>query len=143
MSVWKRGLMSSHPKQLALERTLLELGHAVDDYLEDRYHDYFVRHPNRPRRGATANPSQDGLFSIGTQFTAGYGSDLGRGYIVVIEIRTLQHVPPIIRREIEEDGIEYLRTQLPVFFPDRKIEVKKDGNLYKLVGDFSLGYASH
>ncbi|MDI9455478.1 MAG: hypothetical protein QM442_06495 [Spirochaetota bacterium] len=135
--------MSSHPKQLALEQTLLELSHVVDDYLEDRYHDYFIRHPNRPKRGSTASASHDGLFSIGTQFTAGYGSDLGRGYIVVIEIRTLQNVPSVIRRKIEEDGIEYLRTQLPVFFPDRKIEVKKDGNLYKLVGDFSLGSVGH
>ncbi|NLZ77529.1 MAG: hypothetical protein GX911_06135 [Spirochaetales bacterium] len=135
--------MSSHPKQLALERTLLALSHEVDEYLEDRYHDYFERHPNRPKRGTTASASHDGLFSIGTQFTPGYGSDLGRGYLVVIEIRTLQKVPPAIRQTIEEDGIEFLRTRLPLFFPDRKIEVKRDGSVYKMVGDFSLGDASH
>lgn len=135
--------MSNHPKQLALERKLLDLSHDVDNYLEDRYHDYFIRHPNRPKRGATSSAAHDGLFSIGTQFTAGYGSELGRGYIVVIEIRTLQHVPKIIRQEIEEDGIEYLRSILPIYFPNRKLEVKKDGNVYKLIGDFSLGHASH
>ncbi|MFA5699022.1 MAG: hypothetical protein WC954_04725 [Sphaerochaeta sp.] len=135
--------MSNHPKQIALEKKLLELSHDVDEYLENRYHDYFIRHPNRPKRGSTSSPAHDGLFSIGTQFTAGFGSDHGRGYLIVIEIRTLQHVPLDIRSQIETDGIEYLTTLLPHYFPERKIEVMRDGNVYKLIGDFSLGTASN
>ena len=35
--------------------------------------------------------------------------------------------------------VEQLREELPKVFPDRKYEVKKDGNVYKIIGDFYLG----
>jgi hypothetical protein len=81
----------------------------------------------------------DGLFSTGTKFTLGYGSEHGRGYLVDIEMSTLERVKPEDRQEIEEAGIAFLRDQLPVHFPHRKLSVVKDGKVYKIVGDFSLG----
>lgn len=85
----------------------------------------------------------DGLFSTGTQFTLGYGSDHGRGYLVSVEIRTLSKVHEEDRKEIETSAITYLRSIIPAYFPNRNIEVKRDGNVYKLVGDFSLGASSN
>lgn len=85
----------------------------------------------------------DGLFSTGTQFTLGYGSKHGRGYIVSVEIRTLSRVKDEDKQEIEEAAMTYLRSRIKTYFPDRAIELKQDGNVYKLVGDFSLGSSSN
>jgi hypothetical protein len=95
-------------------------------------------HPNRPERGKAARVSYDGLFSTGTKFTLGYGSEHGRGYLVDIEMSTLEKVHPNDRSEIESAAIEFLEEQLPRHFPNRKLQVVKDGKVYKIVGDFSL-----
>ena len=135
--------MSSHPKQIELEAVLRRLCDDLDHYLEDTYGDRYPLHPNRPARGKAASVAYDGLFSTGTQFTLGYGSDHGRGYLVSVEIRTLSTVKQEDRKAIERSAIAYLRSIIPTYFPDREIEVKRDGNVYKLVGDFSLGNSSN
>jgi hypothetical protein len=131
--------MSTHPKQDKLESSFRVLFDDLDTYLEDRFGSLFQRHPNRPVRGTAASVAYDGLFSTGTQFTLGYGSTYGRGYIVNIEIRTLDPVSAETREMIETAAIEHLSSILPSRFPDRNVSVVKDGSVHKIVGDFSLG----
>lgn len=135
--------MSTHPKQMELEAVMRRLCDDLDHYLEDTFGDRYPLHPNRPARGKAASVAYDGLFSTGTQFTLGYGSDHGRGYLVSVEIRTLSKVHEEDRKEIETSAVTYLRSIIPAYFPNRNIEVKRDGNVYKLVGDFSLGASSN
>lgn len=127
------------PQQQMLENHMRLLCDELDHYLEDRFGDRYPLHPNRPERGKAARVSYDGLFSTGTKFTLGYGSEHGRGYLVDIEMSTLEKVKPEDREEIESAAITFLRDQLPVHFPHRKLTIVKDGKVYKIVGDFSLG----
>jgi hypothetical protein len=48
---------------------------------------------------------------------------------------TLTRVPQYIRDQIEEDAVELLRQELPKEFPDRDLEVERDGPVYKIHGD--------
>ena len=127
------------PQQAELERHLRLLCDELDHFLEDTYGNRYPLHPNRPPRGKAARVSYDGLFSTGTKFTLGYGSEHGRGYLVDIELSTLERVKPEDRGEIEKAAITFLREKLPEHFPARKLDVVKDGKVYKIVGDFSLG----
>ena len=81
-----------HPKQEELERKMSLLCQALDNHLEDIYGEHYRVHPNRLKRGKAANPSFDGLFSTSLAFTLGYGSKFGRGYVVNVEVRTLDKV---------------------------------------------------
>lgn len=130
--------LMSH-KQQVLEQHLRALCDDLDHFLEDTFGDRYPLHPNRPPRGKAARVAYDGLFSTGTKFTLGYGSEHGRGYLVDIEISTLDRVKSEDRQEIETAAITFLRTQLPVHFPNRKLSIVKDGRVYKIIGDFSLG----
>ena len=112
---------------------------AVDNYIEDKYGDLYPLHPVRPKRNETANPQADGLFSVRADFTPGYGSDLGRGYILKVEMKTLAEIPEDVRQTIFTDAVEKFRELLPVYFPDRELEIKQDKEFFKIVGDFSLG----
>ncbi|MGH0052740.1 MAG: hypothetical protein ACQ5SW_05045 [Sphaerochaetaceae bacterium] len=135
--------MSTHPKQAELEATMRRLCDDLDRYLEDTFGNAYPLHPNRLQRGKASSVAYDGLFSTGTQFTLGYGSIHGRGYIVSVEIRTLAWVQKEHKEAIEEAAMAYIRKILPEYFPQRAIELKKDGTVYKLVGDFSLGDSSN
>lgn len=135
--------MSSHPKQVALERTMREMCDELDNHLEESFGSHYPRHPNRLARGKASSVAYDGLFSTGTQFTLGYGSDHGRGYIVSVEIRTLAKVKKEDEKAVEEATVEIINELLPKYFPDREISLEKDGTVYKLVGDFSLGSSSN
>ena len=126
-------------KQQLLEDKFRQLCDELDTYLEDLFGDRYPLHPNRLPRGKASSVAYDGLFSTGTQFTLGYGSESGRGYIIDIDIVTLSRVKPEDRAAIEEAAMNFLRANLQRHFPDRKLEVVKDGSVYKLVGDFSLG----
>ena len=111
----------------------------VDHYIEDHYGDKYSLHPVRPARGETANPEADGLFNIGASFTPGFGSELGRGYLIDIAMSTLDKVDDDVRREIYKATAEKVRELLPIHFPERKLTVKRDRNHFKILGDFSLG----
>jgi len=111
----------------------------VDHYIEDRYGDRYALHPVRPLRGETANPEMDGLFNIGANFTPGFGSELGRGYLIDVAMSTLEKVAEDARREIYEAAAEKVQELLPLHFPERELSVRRDKNHFKIQGDFSLG----
>jgi len=111
----------------------------VDNHIEDLYGDRYDLHPTRPARGQTSNPEADGLFNIGANFTPGFGSELGRGYLIDVSMSTLEKVDENVRREIYEAAAEKVKELLPVHFPERELVVRRDGNTFKIQGDFSLG----
>jgi hypothetical protein len=111
----------------------------VDNYIEDAYGSLYSLHPVRPARGETANPQADGLFNIGADFTPGYGSEHGRGYLVDVTMATLEDVNENTRREICNKAAEKIRELLPLRFPERRLSLRRDGNHFKILGDFSLG----
>jgi len=128
-----------HPKLIQMERQMKSMFDDIDDALEDKYGKDFTLHPNRARRGKTSNREMDGLFNIGADFSPGYGSTLGRGYVVHIRISTLDHIPSEIRGLINADVERMVEVRLPFVFPGRELRIERDGNLLKIVGDFSLG----
>ena len=65
----------------AWERRLRRVLDAVDAQLEDAFGDRFPHRVGRPRRGTTANPKYDGLFSVEAKFTIKDVSGAGPGYI--------------------------------------------------------------
>lgn len=129
----------SHPNTILWEQRLTSIFENIDEYLEDHYGDKLPLHPNRPARGTTSNGEMDGLFNVGASFTAGYGSELGRGYVVQIEMRTLEDVPASLRKQVEQDVLNLLQRELVLRFPERKLNVELDGRIWKIVGDLSLG----
>lgn len=130
-----------HPKQEELENNLSLLCQNLDNYLEDEYGSRYRIHPNRLKRGLGSNPRFDGLFSTAMAFTLGYGSNTGRGYVVEVDIRTLDRVSPEERQEINDAAFSYIQNNLKEVFPNRDLSIVKDGKLMKIVGDFSLGEA--
>jgi hypothetical protein len=132
MSMW-------HPKMMEFDDRMKKLFDEVDDFLEDKYGSYYSLHPVRPARGETSNPEADGLFNIGAKFTPGYGSELGRGYLIVISMSTPDKVDEDVRREIYEAAANKVSELLPIHFPERELTVRRDRNHFKIQGDFSLG----
>ncbi|WP_319561174.1 hypothetical protein [Marispirochaeta sp.] len=128
-----------HPKLQQWDDTMKKMFDEIDNHLEDEWGDHFPLHPNRAGRGKTSNKEQDGLFNVGTFFSAGYGSELGRGYVIDIHMVTLSRIPDEVREEIEEEVVSLVRELLPKYFPDRDLKISRDGNVYKIHGDFSLG----
>jgi len=111
----------------------------VDDFIEDKYGASYSLHTVRPARGETSNPEADGLFNIGAKFTPGYGSELGRGYLIDVSMSTPDKVDEDVRREIYEAAANKVSELLPIHFPERKLTVRRDKNHFKIQGDFSLG----
>ena len=120
---------------------LKKLFDEVNHHIEDLYGDRYPLHPVRPARGQTANPEADGLFSISANFTPGFGSELGRGYLIDVSMVTLEKVDPDVRREIYEATARKVRELLPAHFPERELSVRRCKNHFKILGDFSLGTA--
>jgi hypothetical protein len=128
-----------HPKTIEFDDRMKKLFDEVDDFIEDLYGGKYNLHPTRPARGQTSNPEADGLFNIGANFTPGFGSNLGRGYLIDVSMSTLEKVDEDLRREIYEAAAEKVKELLPVHFPERELTVMRDGNHFKIQGDFSLG----
>jgi hypothetical protein len=84
----------------------------------------------------------DGLFEIIPDFTLGIGSEKGRGYRVSFRTATLERVPPEQAEFLMEQAAVFIKRKLPEYFPDRVLEVVRDGKGFKITGDFSLGPAS-
>ena len=120
------------------EQTLKRLFDQIDDELEDEYGGEYPLHPARARRGTTSNKEQDGLFNIGASFTAGYGSETGRGYTVEIRLGTLADVPDDVKEEIRGVVQRRVNELLPVYFPDRDLSIVQNGDYLKIVGDLGL-----
>jgi hypothetical protein len=130
-----------HPKAESWEHRLKRVFDKVNDHLEVTYGHLYPLHPARPPHRTTSSPEADGLFDVGGVFTAGFGSSHGPGYIVEIRFVTLSHVPADVRHKIQEDAISRLRKELPQAFPGRILKIERDGPVYKIVGDLSLGVA--
>jgi hypothetical protein len=128
-----------HPKMEEFDDRLKKLFDEVDDFVEDKYGGYYSLHPMRPARGETSNPEADGLFNIGANFTPGFGSELGRGYLIDVAMSTLEKVDDAVRREIYEAAANKVRVLLPIHFPERELTVRLDKNHFKIQGDFNLG----
>ena len=110
----------------------------IDDRLEDTYGPLFSIHPSRQKRGRTSSKEQDGLFNVGASFSAGFGSRFGRGYVVDIDVVTLESVPDSIRERIEQDVYDLLTEKLGDYFPEQQLTVNRDGNVMKIHGDLSF-----
>ena len=128
-----------HPKQEELEKKLSLLCQALNNHLEDKYESHYTLHPNRLKRGSGANPCFDGLFAISLAFTLGYGSKYGRGYVVNVEIRTLDKVSQYDMADIKADAFSFVRQNLKTYIPEHDLQIVQDGNVMKIIGDFSLG----
>jgi len=128
-----------HPKMIEFDNRMKEMFDVVDDYIEERYGKMYALHPARPEHGETANPEADGLFNIGAIFTPGNRSEFGRGYLIDISMATLEKVDDDVRSVIYKDAAEKIKELLPVHFTERKLAIHRDGNHFKIQGDFSLG----
>jgi hypothetical protein len=128
-----------HPRLVEFENRLKHLFDTIDDHLEEKYGTRYRLHPSRPARGRTSNKAQDGLFNVGASFTAGYGSRHGRGYVVQVEMVTLDQVDADIREQIEQEVADLVNQKLPYYFPERNLTVSRDRNVYKIHGDLGLG----
>jgi hypothetical protein len=124
-----------HPQLERWESKLRAVFSRIDDHREEKYGHLYPLHPARPARGKTASKAQDGLFNIGASFSPGFGSRRGPGYVVEVRMVTLSRVPAEIRSRIEEEAAWLLRRELPRAFPGRRLEVSRDGNIYKITGD--------
>ncbi len=67
--------------------------------------------------------------------TAGHG----RGYIVEVRMVTLDNIPADERARIEDDAARMLDEHLERIFPNRDLDIQRDGATYKITGDLSLG----
>jgi hypothetical protein len=128
-----------HHSLVQWERSLKSILDEIDIILEERYGKEYDLHPARRPHGSTSNRSHDGLFDIRGEFTLGIGSKTGRGYIVDIDLKTLEKVPSDVIERIEDDAIDELKKRLPEIYPGRKLYVERDGNMIKILGDLSLG----
>ena len=133
------GIMMSSGRIEQWERQFTGIGSELDDYFEDKYGDAYPLHPARPTRDSTANKRHSGLFSITGKFTAGFGSEHGPGYVLDVRLSTLAAVPREIRARIEDEVAEKLQELLARDFPDLTLRVERDGPVYKIFGDLSLG----
>jgi hypothetical protein len=133
--------MSGQLKLAAFTKNLEALFHEVDEILEDEWGNSFNLHPNRPERGVTSNPEMDGLFEIAPDFTAGFSSEKGRGYLISLRAVTLEKITPEQFEYLMGMAAALIKQKLPDYFPDRKLEVVRDGKMFKIIGDFSLGNA--
>jgi hypothetical protein len=128
-----------HPNLVEWEKKLRGIFNKIDSDLETRYGQMYPLHPSRAKHGKTGNSKHDGLFKLDAAFSAGFGSQKGPGYILKIEMITLHKVPADIRAGIEDEVAHKLREQLETVFPGRELKVERDGRIYKLFGDLSLG----
>ncbi len=124
------------------EKKLKRLFDQLDDELEDRWGGTYPLHPARPPRGKATNKELDGLFNIGASFSAGYGSEYGRGYVVEVRLVTLRSISETVWDEIREYCGRRIPELLDRHFPDRDLSLVQEGNTFKIVGDLSLSSES-
>lgn len=121
-----------------MEEALFRALEAADAEMEDKFGDRFPLHPARPPHGTAVNRQYDGLFEFGAGFSAGFGSKFGPGYSLSFRIVTLDSVPPEFRDEFEAEAVAALSRQLAVHLPNRHLEIVRDTDSWKIVGDLSI-----
>jgi hypothetical protein len=110
----------------------------VDRALEKRFGKKYDLHPARGVHGSASNPQHDGLFRVTAAFTPGFGSQLGKGYVLQIDIMTLETVPADKVEIIEREAVRMISEGLEEVLPGRGLKVGRDGNVWKITGDLSL-----
>ncbi len=128
----------TNPKLIKWEKPLLDILNEVDIQLEAEFAGSYPRHPARPPHGATANPQSDGLFRITANFTAGFGSDHGKGYALKVDFVTLQPLAAEQTGRIKARALELIQNALDEKLPERALTIKRDRHGWKIVGDLSL-----
>ena len=128
-----------HTKAIAWEKKLKSLFDRIDDFLEEKYGQHLPLHPARASRGSTSSKDHDGLFNVGASFSMGIGSKLGPGYVLEVRISTLAQIPPAMKSAIDEDVVGIVRERLGSTFPGKDLRIDRDGSVYKIHGDLSLG----
>ena len=128
-----------HPKVMKWEEMLRGIFTEIDGILEEKHGTAHALHPSRPKRGVTDSAEDDGLFDLGAVYTAGYGSRYGSGYIVEVRMITLNRIPAAVRHRMEEEVVDLLVPRLAATFPGRRLHVDRDGPVWKIHGDLSLG----
>lgn len=106
--------------------------------LEEEYGHVVARHPSRPAHGETPNPQNDGLFRITATFTPGFGSQWGKGYVLDIEPVTLARFPSDVWALVEAKACRMIQEGLEAALPGRGLVLKRDGTVWKIIGDLSL-----
>ena len=133
-------MSSSNTKLERWEARLKKVFDEIDTEFErEGFCRRFKLHPNRPPAFATANREDDGLFDLGAAFTVGIGSRHGPGYVVQARIATLDAVPAEQQEKFEAEVVRRLKEKLPAAFPGVALHVDRDGPVYKIHGDLSLG----
>jgi hypothetical protein len=112
----------------------------VDSRLEEQFGSLFLPHPARPRLGSTANPQHDGLFRITASYSPGFGSVLGKGYVLQIDPVTLDNVSDQQLELIRQTAVQLIQDGLDKAMPGRHLRVQRENNVWKLVGDLSLSH---
>jgi hypothetical protein len=120
------------------ESRLNELLRQVDHTLEEKYGHLFTAHPARPPKGSTANPQQDGLFRVTASFSPGFGTELGKGYVLQLDLVTLEKVPQAEVERMQREAVVLIQDGLESVLPGRGLTVQRDGNVWKIVGDLSI-----
>ncbi len=110
----------------------------IDTYLEEKYGDAYPLRYNRPPHGCGVTPDTDGLFELGFSFSLGISSQLGPGYVFRIKLATSSKVSPEFFTKIENEVVDMLKRELPKEFPDKNLQVAKDGRNYKIYGNLDL-----
>ena len=126
------------PEVTRWEEQLKQVFDRIDDRLEERYGSEYPLHPARAKRGTVGNREDDGLFNIGAAFSAGFGSEHGRGYIVEVRMSTLSNVPEKVQNTLENEVADLLEKELSSAFPGRNLKVVRDGPVFKVIGDLGL-----
>jgi hypothetical protein len=121
------------------ENKLKSVFDGIDDFLEEKYGKLYELHPRRAPVGKTSNKEQDGLFNVGASYSLGLGSEFGAGYVIEVKFATMENVPEKVKEEISAIVADKLKKELPRIFPDRELNIERDGSIYKIVGDFNLG----
>ncbi len=133
-------MSTSHTRLERWEHKLKAIFDEIDAELEaEGLGRNYRRHPARPPAGATSNREDDGLFDLGAAFSVGIGSRHGPGYVLQARIATLDPVSPDTQKKLEDEVARRLRKKLPEAFPGVRLHVNRDGRVYKIHGDLSLG----
>jgi len=127
-----------NPLLVKWEKKLQHIFDKIDAYLEENYGKLYPLQPNRPMHKKGVTPDSDGLFDLGVRFTAGLGSTFGPGYVFRVKLATLNRIPKEFQEKVENEVLQLLQNELPEEFPGKELTVKREGVVYKIIGDLDL-----
>ena len=120
------------------ENKLQAIFDKIDAHLEEKYGHLYPLKQNRPMHKQGVTPDSDGLFDLGVRFSAGLGSNFGPGYVFRVKLATMSRIPSEFQEKVETEVIQLLENELPEAFPGKDLSVKREGVIYKIIGDLDL-----